>query len=309
MAKISLLFCTLLSIVSCTNNVGSTVPDVSVEVIEIFDITYTLPGSETEIGKLDLYYVPDGKPKRLMVFIHGGSWVGGDKRNLRNSDSLVQWFLDRDYVVAVPNFRLATPIWEPQEVSYGEQATDIAHALAWLTDNHADYGVTEDGIVLIGYSSGAHLVALLSTNQSYLQSVGLTPGHLLGTISLDVHAYDVPYALQLMEGSELSRNIPLIRFLFRNTEAEQLAGSPSFYAQNAPVPPSLIISADPSDTPGSKGYIAAQASREYVELLSGYGHQATWIHYDDETHASLVGDFGTVGDNPTEAVADFLDSL
>lgn len=308
--KTCLIFGILFLIVSGNNNAGSSFPDESVERIEEFDIAYTPPADgDPQMAKLDVYYVPDGKSKRLMVFIHGGGWIRGNKSNIRTTDSLVQWFLDRDFVVAVPNFRLASRPGEPQEVTYREQLTDIAHALAWLDENSSNYGVTDDEVILMGFSSGAHLVPLLATDQRYLQSVGLDLGHIKGTISLDVHVYDVPYALQLMEGSVVERNIPFIKFLFGSTEVEQLAGSPSFYAPNAPVPPSLIISAEPSTTIGSHGYITSQASERYVQLLLELGRQATWKNYDNETHLSLVSDFGTIGDGPTDAVADFIDSL
>ena len=70
-----------------------------------------------------------------------------------------------------------------------------------------------------------------------------------------------------------------------------------------------VRSADPSAVPGSKGYIAAQASQNYAQLLTGWGHEATWIHFDNETHSSLVFNFGTTGDAPTDAVGAFLDGL
>jgi arylformamidase len=276
--------------------------------VEEFDVAYTPPeGGDPTTALLDLYYVPDGAPKRLMVFVHGGSWVGGDKENLQLATELVPWFLDRGYVVAAPNFRLASPPGGPRDVTYADQTTDIAFALAWLNDHGATYGISEPGALLLGYSSGAHLVALLAADEQYLQQADLSLDHLSATISFDVHAYDVPYAIELMQGSELEANITLIEFLFGATEPEQLVGSPSTYAEDADVPPCLLVSAEPSAQEGSHGYIASQATQRYGELLSDSGHDATWIHFDDETHSSLVMDFGTAGDGPTEAVAAFLD--
>lgn len=112
-----------------------------------------------------------------------------------------------------------------------------------------------------------------------------------------------------MQGSQIQNNIPLIEHLFGATEAEQRAGSPTTYAENASVPATLLVSADPSAVPGSKGYIAAQASQNYAQLLTGWGHEATWTHFDNETHASLMSNFGTPGDGPTGVVATFLDEL
>lgn len=309
-----LTVCILLTcIVAChgVSQVQSKPGDVepSAEIVEEFDIPYPPPaGGDPALSQLDIYYKPDGAPKRLLVFIHGGSWIGGDKGNLRSTMDLVNWFVDRGFVVAAPNFRLASSE-EPREVTYAEQVTDIAYALAWLDENGAAYGVTEPGMVLLGYSSGAHLVALLAADERYLQLAGLAHDDLAAAMSFDVHAYDVPYALQLMQGSELADNIPLIEFLFGATEAEQRVGSPSSYAPTADMPPTLLISADPSAVEGTKGYISYQTTERYANLLADLGHTVAWSHFDDETHHSLVADFGTAGDRPTAVVETFLEGL
>lgn len=303
---LSLNFC-------CAKNIDSAISNESDQIIEAFDVAYSPPpDGDPQMAKLDIYYVPDGKPKRLVIFIHGGSWIGGDKIHLRTTHSLVKWFVERDFVVVAPNFRLASQPGKPQVVTYREQATDIAYALAWLFKNGTPYGVTEKKALLVGYSSGAHLVALIATDSSYLKSVGLDLRNITGAISLDVHAYDVPFALQLMRGSVVSQNIPLIKFLFGDTEVEQLSGSPACYAPSVPVPPSLIISVGSlSYINGLKsmGYITYHASQHYVQLLRNLGRQTTWKHFEDENHSSLILDFGTDADGPTEAVAQFLNSL
>ncbi len=290
---------------------GSAATTPSIQRVEKLDVAYTPPvGGDPLMSKLDVYYIPDGRPKRLMVFIHGGSWVSGDKSNLKSSaDTLIQWFLARDYVVVAPNFRLASAPGQVQTVTYKEQATDIAFALAWLRQNGAQYGVTKQAMLLIGFSSGAHLVPLIASDQSYLQAAGLTLSDIMATISFDIHMYDVAFGLQLMAGSTIAANIPLIQFLFGNTAAQQQLASPSFYAPNAPVPPTLLISAEPSLPVGSHGYITSQASQSYVQQLKGLGRQASWSHFDNETHQSLVTNFGTAGDLPTTAVDQFLLSL
>lgn len=276
--------------------------------LEAFDLPYTPPdGGDADMALLDIYYLPDGQAKRLIVFVHGGSWVGGDKNKLQEAPTLAPWFVKRGFVMAVPNFRLASRVAEGNEVSYAEQSTDLAFALAWLKDHASAYGVTKAGVVLMGYSSGAHLVALLAADDRYLQSAGLTRDHLAAVMSFDVHAYDVPYALQLMQGSELEQNVPLIEHLFGKTEAEQLEGSPVSFIEFAAMPPSLLISADPSAEVGSKGFISYQGTRHYSEALQASGHPMTFSHFDKETHASLVLDFGTAGDVPTQVTADFLD--
>lgn len=169
---------------------------------DMSDIPYgTHPSS-----RLDFYRELDGKPKQLLVFVHGGSWVGGDKGNLELAPGFVDWFLDRDYAVAAPNFRLAVPPnAPPTDVTVEDMASDVAAAIGWLDGRRARYGISDQNIVLVGFSSGAHLVALLASDAHYLEDEGLSLADLRASISLDVHAYDVPLALELMQGSDVER--------------------------------------------------------------------------------------------------------
>jgi len=299
-------------LVACTPpDDTSTKPDETgapATVITKLDVPYTPPsGGDAALSTLDITYLPDGQPKRLVLLVHGGSWVSGDKENFRTAaPELGGWWLDRGYVTAAVNFRLATTPPGPLNVGPVEQAHDIAHALAWLDDHAADYGITEDGAVAFGFSSGAHLVALLGADGSYLEAAGLPEPHIAATVSMDVHAYDVPYALELMEGSVVEKNIPLIEHLFGSTEAEQLVASPIRYIAGA-VAPAMLVSAEPSpDEVGSHGYLTAMASEHYVSALVDEGQVAITQHWSDETHSSLVLDFGSDGDEPSAAVDAFL---
>lgn len=255
-------------------------------------------------ARMDVYPAKD--PARgTVVFVHGGSWVGGSRDNLARAPGLVRWFTERGYTLAAPDFRLATRPGRSGGITYADQARDLAGAISWLHEQDT----SEVQPVLVGYSSGAHLVALLGADERYLEGVGLSPEHLAGTVSLDVHAYDVPYALELMEGSEIDANRRLIRWLFGPDTEAQRRGSPAAHVPGGPVPPALLVSADPSSSKTSKGSIARRASERYAALLTEHGHTATATHFDDETHASLVLDFGAEGDGPTDAVAAFLASL
>ena len=44
------------------------------------DLEYTVPAdSESALARLDIHQVAGSEPQPLVVLIHGGSWVGGDK--------------------------------------------------------------------------------------------------------------------------------------------------------------------------------------------------------------------------------------
>ena len=260
--------------------------------------------------RLDLYRAPSTAPRPLVVLVHGGSWVSGDKKNFRaQAPRFVPWWLERGYVVAAVNVRLATPIGQPRRVGPLDQARDVAAALAWLEARAGELGIADQGAIVVGYSSGAHTVALVGADPRYLEEVALKAGHVRATISLDVHSYDVPFALELMSGSVVQRNTPLIRHLFGSTETAQRAASPAAYL-DTPVAPAMLVSVDRDPgTPGTHGYITSAAARRYAGLLMEHGHRASTLHAVGENHTSLAVGFGEADDEVTAAVAAFLDTL
>ncbi len=268
---------------------------------------FEVPYGEGELDRMDLYVPAGGEPAGLLIFVHGGSWVGGDKGKLTKAPGLIGWCMERDLALAAPNFRLASRP-PSQEVTWRGQLQDLARALAWLEVNGSDHALDSETVVLMGFSSGAHLAALLGTDPQWLGAEGLGLDHLDGVISLDVHVYDLPLALELMPGSEVERNIPKIEWLFGTDPAEQLAASPTTWLDYGPLPPALVISADP-DHPGSKGRVARLASEHYAQARRDAGHYTTIKHFDEQSHSGLVLDFGSEGHGPTEAVEGFMEEV
>jgi arylformamidase len=272
------------------------------------DLAYTnpsQPGSPTH--RIDLYQRAGTDPQPLVVLVHGGSWVGGDKANFADAaPHFIPWWIAHGYTVAAVNFRLASPVGQPLTVSPKDQAADIAHALAWLHDHDQEYGIRPEDTVLVGYSSGAHLVALLGADHAYVEAAGVPHERIAATISLDVHAYDVPYALSLMVGSDVERNIPLIKHLFGSTEEAQMSASPIAYTDTG-VAPAMLVSVGPNpDRPGTHGYIVDQTATHYAAALQAEGHQAVHFHDPSESHSSLAVGFGEADDAVTQQVEAFL---
>ena len=275
------------------------------------DIAYAVPDDvDPSLATLDLYRVDDGTERPLALLIHGGSWVSGDKSAFRQAaPAFVPWFLDRGYTVAAINFRLASPMGQPGDVGPMDQAQDIAHALAWLHEQASSLRISRDPALLVGYSSGAHLVALLGADGRYLEGAGLDPDRVAATVSLDVHAYDVPLALELMVGSDVDQNIPLILHLFGETESEQIEASPIHHVDDRVAPAMLVsVGAEPERT-GSHGQIVVAAADNYASALTAAGHHAETVHDAEEDHSSLAIGFGEADDEVTRRVGEFLDRL
>lgn len=96
------------------------------------------------------------------------------------------------YAFASINYRLVPA------ATVEEQASDVANAVKALIDRAGSVGVDRRRIVLMGHSAGAHLVALVGTDERYLRGAGLSFADIAGVIPIDGAAYDV--AAQMLDG-------------------------------------------------------------------------------------------------------------
>lgn len=95
---------------------------------------------------LDFWQAGGDGPKPLLVFIHGGGWVGGDKRQ---DPARVKKFLDRGISVASINYRLTG------EASLPAPVHDAARAIQFLRSKATDWNIDKTRIALTGGSAGA----------------------------------------------------------------------------------------------------------------------------------------------------------
>src|SRR4051812_44585398 len=145
------------------------------------DIPYSQAGGDRT--RLDVHAPGDGKARPVVVWVHGGAWQFGDKAHVQAKPGA---FHERGYVLVSVNYR-----FHPA-VTYKEQAGDIAQAVRWVHDHAGEFGGDPGRLFLMGHSSGAHLAALVGTDDRYLKEAGLKLGDLAGVVLLDGAAYDIP---------------------------------------------------------------------------------------------------------------------
>src|SRR5262249_14889790 len=114
------------------------------------NLEYVKGGHERQ--KLDLYLPERGTSLPVIVWIHGGAWMGGNKENPPGLE-LVQ----KGYALASINYRLS------QHAKFPAQIEDCKAAIRWLRANAKTYKLDPDHIGVWGASAGGHLVALLGT--------------------------------------------------------------------------------------------------------------------------------------------------
>jgi acetyl esterase/lipase len=110
--------------------------------------------------RLDIYRSrltrPSGAP--VMVYIHGGAWVMGDKRE--QGKPMMYELVARGWVCVTVNYRLSPKATWPAHI------VDVKKAMAWVRTHIAEYGGDPSFLAVSGGSAGGHLAALLA----------LTPG-------------------------------------------------------------------------------------------------------------------------------------
>jgi arylformamidase len=153
------------------------------------DIAYErMSGVDDDLLSLDVYPAPHGCPAPVVVWVHGGAWQIGDKRN-EIADKVSVWN-DAGYAVVSVNYRLTDPKATPL-VQYPDHDEDVAAAVVWVHDHIDEYGGDPRRIAVLGHSAGAQIVALVATNPSFLAARGLTLDALRCAGALDTEGYDV----------------------------------------------------------------------------------------------------------------------
>ena len=202
------------------------------------------------------------------------------------------WFVARGYVFAAINFRLAGSPRSPA-ARISDMAFDIAKAIKWLTVNGRRFGGRNAGFVLMGYSSGAHLAALVATHQRFLQAYRLTSSQICGVIVMDIPYFDVPFSMRIIENEAIKRVLPLATLyqLFSADRSEQAQISPA--AQIGPwlnQMAFLIVSVGWQF--GRQHTFTQQMRKHFQECLSIQGVQAEHYHLDNWEHVDLVKRWG-----------------
>ena len=155
----------------------------------VTDLAYEdLPGVDPALLSLDVYPPAHGCPAPVVIWVHGGGWRIGDKRN-QMADK-VRLLNDAGYAVVSVDYRLTDPA-SPEPVRYPTHNEDVAAAVAWVHDHIAGYGGDPTRLALLGHSAGAQIVASVATDERYLGEHGLGLDALRCAAPLDTEGYDV----------------------------------------------------------------------------------------------------------------------
>ncbi|KAK9428017.1 Alpha/Beta hydrolase protein [Lipomyces doorenjongii] len=119
----------------------------------------------------------------IILFVHGGSWKSGTYLDSIGSAKVIH-LTNMGYAFATVNYTLVP------SVTVEKQVQEVADSLGYLIKDAARLEFDPKRAVLMGHSSGAHVVTLLGTDSSYLERAGVSIHSVQAVISLDGSNYN-----------------------------------------------------------------------------------------------------------------------
>ncbi len=247
---------------------------------EFRDIAYIngLP-EEDNLRRLNLVIPPNSDtPPPLLIWIGGGAWSYVD-RNVEMD--MAKRIAENGIAVASVGHRLSPATWRDPSLNTGVQhpahMQDLAAAVKWLYDHAGTYGFDKNNIFIGGFSSGAHLAALITMDPTYLESAGLPSDLFSGVIPVS-GAYDMVDYYNFLKNSDRPELAELhVQAVFGPTQQDLISASPMTYMENLSIP--MLLMSD---------ITVANYTRLFEERIQQTDLTNVRVEYANEfTHAAL----------------------
>ncbi len=218
---------------------------------------------------MDLYFPAAGGPWPTLMYVHGGSWMHGDKSE---AALFAHGMTSLGYLVVSINYRLYPPHTYPAMVE------DVKCAVRSLRAHVGEYNIDANRIAAMGTSAGGHLVSLLGTSD---RSAGFDVGEYLDQSSR------VKAVIALAAPLDLTKNFPNadIEMMKRIGFGEDniVQASPITYVTSDD-PPFLLIHGDKDEL------VPYQQSQLMYDRLTQVGVHAELVIVKNAHHSLIEPD-------------------
>jgi len=240
--------------------------------------------------RIDIYLPEQPHDAPIIVMVHGGAWVIGNKALPQVVDNKLARWLPRGAIVVSVGYRLL-PLAGKHELTPLDQADDVARAIAKVQALAPGWGGDPQRIVLMGHSAGAHLVALVAASPSFAQRAGALPWR--GTVVLDSAGLNLVGVMRLPHPRFYDR-------AFGSDPALWRAASPLETLAPGAGPLLVVCSTQRADA-------SCLQSQRFVAHALENGVRASVLE-EDLTHGEINGKLGLPG-TYTDAVERFFESI
>ena len=176
----------------------------------------------------------------VILYVHGGSWVYGDKTIPQSLTPILDTFRDQGYTIISTSYELMK-----NKEGFYKQVCDVKDTIRWIYENKETYNLNTDEIGLIGMSSGAHLslMAAYSDNDKFQDDKALAEYPSKVKYIIDCFG---PTDLSILNTNNLNFDLNNVFTSIKDKDALVNEFNPINYVDSN-IPPTLIIHSQ-SDT-------------------------------------------------------------
>lgn len=222
----------------------------------------------------------------VVIYVHGGGWVGGDKSEW--GEEMVKTFRELGYLSVSLNYRLVP------SVVYPENLSDVINGIDWVYTHIEDYHGNPHDITLVGHSAGTQLVSSVVCNQKYIKEANFDCHDIHLVCLLDGGGY---LAMQNVIYEDEDIYAIVNKALGGNQDNWVDFGPANSISECEYIPPMVICHSD-------DGY-RIRANREFIKKLNEYGFGSTEYTLEGYTHFGILYNFPYFN-NDYDVISHFL---
>jgi len=208
-------------------------PGQAAKISTLLDVEYGSPGGVAV--KLDAYLVKGEKPAAVLVFIHGGGWRGGDKKDI--PVFLKRTLPDAGISVVSVNYRLS------DRAPYPAQVDDCTRAVQFVRSKAKEWNIDAERVGVMGPSAGGHLSLWVGLHDDRKKPESPDPVERESSQVCCIVNYFGPTDFRLL--TKMEHRHPAFLMLFGRKAGESAAEIPKGVIEDA----SPIMHVSPDDPP------------------------------------------------------------